>query len=192
MPARRTCTFEGCSRQHFSRGFCKLHYDRWARHGDPSVCLKPLAARGAPTQWLRANAQHDGDECLIWPFARFPDGRAHMAGAKPARIMCGLRHGPPPTEEHQAAHSCGMAHIGCVNPKHLRWATPSENSADKIEHGTVITGSRHYNSKLTEADVVVIRSLKGIVKQRELAKFYGVGITCINKILKGRSWGCVQ
>ena len=48
------------------------------------------------------------------------------------RLVCAAFHGPPPTPEHQAAHSDG-------NPSNntrsnLRWATPQENSDDKKIH----------------------------------------------------------
>lgn len=29
------CTLEGCEDQRFSRGWCKSHWKRWRRHGDP-------------------------------------------------------------------------------------------------------------------------------------------------------------
>lgn len=50
------------------------------------------------------------------------------------RLVCIRRHGPPPTDDLEAAHSCGNA--GCVNPRHIRWATRFENAADKKLHGT--------------------------------------------------------
>lgn len=31
----RTCSIEGCGRRHYSRGWCKLHLERWKRTGDP-------------------------------------------------------------------------------------------------------------------------------------------------------------
>jgi hypothetical protein len=52
------------------------------------------------------------------------------------RVMCKLAHGPAPTPKHHAAHSCGKGHEACINPKHLRWATPRENAADAKLHGT--------------------------------------------------------
>lgn len=30
-----TCSVEGCDDPHTARGFCKRHYRRWRRHGDP-------------------------------------------------------------------------------------------------------------------------------------------------------------
>lgn len=50
--------------------------------------------------------------------------------------MCELVHGAPPTPDHEAAHSCGKGHEGCIHPKHLSWATHSENQLDRREHGT--------------------------------------------------------
>lgn len=29
------CTVEGCSAEHYARGYCVKHYWRWRRHGDP-------------------------------------------------------------------------------------------------------------------------------------------------------------
>lgn len=188
MAIIRLCEVAGCSERHFCRGYCKRHYDRWKRHGDPLVCLKPMVEQGLPRRWLEDHAGHSGDECLTWPFAKFPDGRAHMRAGKPARIMCELAHGPAPSPLHEAAHSCGRGHEACVNPRHLRWATKVENSADMIGHGTLIHGAAHYAAKLTTADVANIRSLEGQMLQREIAALYGVKITCINKILRGRAW----
>lgn len=182
------CTIDGCGRPVVARGWCKRHYDRWRRHGNPDICLKPLSARGDPAKWLRENCSRSGDECLIWPFAKFPDGRAHMNGAKPTRLMCELAHGKPPSSRHEAAHSCGKGHEACINPVHLRWATPVENQADRVQHGTLLMGSRLPQSKLTEDDVLQIRALSKTMQQKEIATLFNVGKTCIHKILKGVSW----
>jgi hypothetical protein len=186
------CIFEGCADAAWSRGWCKRHYDRWRRHGDPSICLKPMADRGAPTAWLRNHASHQGDECLIWPFAKFPDGRAHMRRGKPARIMCEMAHGTPPSPAHEAAHSCGKGNDACVNPRHLYWATKAQNDADKVRHGTIPRGERLPQAKLTEADVRAIRSLAGTMDQREIAAKYGVHFTAVWKIINRQSWRHVQ
>lgn len=151
-----------------------------------------MSPRGSVMQWLRDNFGHDGDDCLIWPFARHPDGRAHMNGAKPSRVMCELAHGYAPTRQHEAAHSCGNGHGGCVNPKHLRWATPIENAADKRAHGTVIEGEAHYHSKLTEPAVRQIRQMAQAMPQKELCHVFGVNANTISKIVNRKSWKHVQ
>lgn len=37
----KVCSIEGCVRPHSAKGFCKMHYLRWHRHGDPHVNLSP-------------------------------------------------------------------------------------------------------------------------------------------------------
>lgn len=192
MTAVRECGVGGCGLRVVARGYCKRHYDQWHRHGDPLVVLKTMSPRGAPREWLKAHASHEGDACLTWPFSRFPDGRAHMKGAYPTRVMCSLAHGEAPSLQHEAAHRCGKGHEACVNPRHLYWATKAENEADKLRHGTIGRGSALPQSKLTRAQVADIRSLEGRVTQREIAARFGVHLTCINKVLRGRSWKHVE
>lgn len=192
----KLCTIEGCGRPLMARGMCKVHYERNRRHGNPNTCLHPMSKRGAPLKWIKEHATHRGGDCLIWPFARHPNGHAHISlyhgTSRACRIMCEEAHGPPPSEIHQAAHSCGNDHLGCIHPEHLRWATPVENAADKIEHGTLVFGSNHYASKLTEDDVREIRALRGKVRGDELARKYDVFPSCISKIQNGQRWKHVQ
>lgn len=49
--------------------------------------------------------------------------------------------GPASTNEHQAAHNNGVSHDNRL--ENLRWATPSENQADRILHGTDNRGERN-------------------------------------------------
>lgn len=43
------CVVEGCEREVFvkSRGYCKVHYSRWWKHGDPMI-VKPAGFRPRP------------------------------------------------------------------------------------------------------------------------------------------------
>ena len=186
------CSVDGCAVARFCKGYCRVHYERAKRHGDPLCCKKPISPRGSTISWLAAHANYSGDDCISWPFAHLPDGRPHMRlkgrSVRPSRIICEMAHGAAPSDIHHAAHSCGNGHLGCLNPRHLRWATPVENAADKVEHGTVVAGEAHYASKLTAADVREIRRLHGQIYQREIAEKFGVQITAVNKILNGKSW----
>lgn len=35
--SHKVCTIDGCVRPQKSRGWCQAHYERWRRHGDPTV-----------------------------------------------------------------------------------------------------------------------------------------------------------
>lgn len=156
--------------------------------------LTPLAYRKYVTEdWLLAHVDYAGDDCLTWPFARMPDGRGGVKfrgkQLTAARAMCELAHGSPPSSKHEAAHSCGKGNAGCVNPRHLRWATHVENEADKIEHGTRPRGERQGSSKLKASDVVAIRAMHGTMSQSKIAAQFGVQKSTVFKIVHRLRWG---
>lgn len=186
--AGRMCTAGGCRRAHFSKGYCRLHYDRWLRHGDPHKLLVPMPERGSRQAWLRDHVSWQSDECLTWPFARHPSGRSTLGDKKPSRIMCELAHGPAPSPLHVAAHSCGKGHEACVSPRHLRWATPAENVDDMRRHGTMCRGEAIAWSKLTEADVLAIKQLEGHARLSDVARRFDISPPHVKKIWSGLIW----
>lgn len=36
MAKLRLCSISGCGKRHLARGYCRRHYSRWDRHGDPN------------------------------------------------------------------------------------------------------------------------------------------------------------
>jgi hypothetical protein len=141
--------------------------------------------------FLRGHIDHVGDECLIWPFSRFAkQGYGRISVAQRVtyahRVMCFLAHGEAPTPGHHAAHSCGNGHLGCVNPNHLAWETPKQNNADKIAHGTLVRGTRHYRAKLSADQVREIRARTlGPGDTKRLAERFGVSHSVIHRVRNG-------
>ncbi len=187
------CSFSGCDNLRSpkaARGLCNSHY--WQVHKGRE--LTPLSYRRNRCEpWIDAHVAHQGDECLIWPFQRLQnDGRAAVKyrgkQTVAARVMCEKAHGKPPSPEHEAAHSCGKGHEGCVNPKHLRWATPAENKADQLIHGTRHRGEIHYCSVLTEARVLAIREFAYIIPRQAIADLFGLKRAHVSKIIRRDSW----
>lgn len=186
------CAVKGCDNPDMARGLCRAHYLRWHKHGDP------LAGRatmdGEPLRFLEDVAlNYASDECLVWPYSRDTNGYAKVAidgNMRPvSRVLCERVHGNAPSPEYETAHSCGRGNDGCINPRHLRWATHTENIADKLIHGTWLRGEKIAQSKLTEHDVLEIRSLLARVSQREIAERYGVTQSTVARIQSGEIWG---
>lgn len=187
------CSVTGCEEPSRSKGYCKIHYVRSRKYGDPLMVSERYRRK---LRWIEANYRHKGDDCLTWPFGVNDNGRGVVTidqkNMSAPRAMCLMAHGEPPTPKHQASHSCGKGHLGCVNPNHLRWATAKENEEDKIEHGTIRRGTDINTSKLSEKDVVRIRSLGREYGVNRLANEYGVSPTAISLIHKRKNWGWLE
>lgn len=151
------------------------------------------AGEGKCYQWLQDHLGYEGDYCLIWPFYRNPNGYGQLGylgeDHYAHRFMCELANGPPPTPEHEAAHSCGNGAGGCAHPKHLSWKTKSGNLLDCREHGTHSRNTYGSMGRLSPEQVQEIRDLKGKKTQSEIAAIYGIHEPSVRDIFLGRTYG---
>lgn len=189
-----TCTVDGCSTKHSTKGLCLKHARRLEKYGSLNGFHEGyLRTR----RWMQENVAYEGDDCLAWPFTRSPDtgrGNATWNGKETSapRVMCIMAYGEPPTEAHEAAHSCGNGHLGCINPRHLRWTTRSGNIADMAEHGTLRRGSAVNTSKLSADQVREIRQRAASERQNKLAREYGVTVSAVCSIVNRKSWAWLE
>lgn len=193
MATQRLCSIPECGKPYLASGYCNAHYLRMRIHGDPLGGGPKVSPRGAPTHYIQEVViPYEGDGCLTWPFAKDRkgygkvrvDGKCHVV----SRYICELAHGAPPTPEHEAAHSCGNGHEGCVTKKHLSWKTRTDNELDKLAHGTHNRGERHGYSKLTEEKIKEILSLKGSMSQQNIARQFGISGSHVGRIHRGETW----
>lgn len=190
------CAFPGCPNEKSpkaAKGLCNSHY--WQMHKGRE--LTPLSyRRNISIPWLYAHVGYDSDECLTWLGRRKENGYGQlkidgkMIGAH--RAMCTLVHGEPPTPKHEAAHSCGNGHLGCVNPKHLRWATRQENVDDTLIHGTRIRGEKCHASKITEQVVRDIREIAEVMPINIIAYEYGLKNEHVRRVVARKTWRHVE
>ena len=73
--------------------------------------------------------------------------------------------------------------------ENLEWVTHSENSKHSFAIGLQCNkGEKHPTHKFTEAEVLQIRELKGVMSQRSLAKKHNVSKTAIQFIMNKKTW----
>ena len=127
------CTIEGCSDPVFvkSRGWCRKHYSRWHRHGDPLKTKYDRAQGSDLERWWSKVEQTD--TCWLWKgsldrhgYGQFDttggghkNHRAHRWGYQ-ALIR-------PLDETETLDHLCRVH--ACVNPAHLEPVLHAENVA---------------------------------------------------------------
>lgn len=186
----KTCSVPGCDGKLRGHGYCEKHYTRWRRHGDPLGGSAPHSKAGEPMKFLKEAAQSNTDDCIIWPYAgnsRY--GRIWIQGKafQCTHIVLELAGYKRPSEDHFALHKPNACHNpSCVNPRHLRWGTQSENMMDKHKDGTDQRGEKSFKTKLTWENVTCIRTdNRGY---RKIAADYGVSKSTVARIKKHKVW----
>lgn len=143
--------------------------------------------KGRGVQWIRDHLTHEGGACLPWPYALDDKGYGTLSyngkNYKASRLMCIFKNGEPPSDEHQAAHSCGNGHLACTHPDHVFWRTPLQNRLESNEHGT---GNPPATRRLTIDKVEAIRASGK--SYAELAAEHDVHPDTIGKIFRGETW----
>lgn len=193
--SNRICEFPDCNKKHYALGYCSAHHTRLKRTGSPAGA--GLTPQGEPMAFLVSSLEFKQDDCIEWPYSRSAsgygriaikvDGKKQMAIA--SRVICEKAYGPPPSEDHDAAHSCGRGDQGCVNYRHLRWKTHAENQAEMRAHGRSTKGERHALAKLTGGDVRTIRDLASkSVPAAAIAKLFSVSPAQVGRIIKRERW----
>lgn len=144
---------------------------------------------GDPLAFIERAVTHEGQGCLIWPYNRTDNGYGLVSYSRPDgrrttttahRLVLSRTAGPPPSRRHQAAHEPKVCrNPACVNPAHLRWATPAENTADQI-----VDGTRPHNY-LTPEQVSDVRASPD--SRAVLAARYGVSVNAIRAAQLGKT-----
>lgn len=131
--------------------------------------------------------------CWIWTGSRFPSSGYGRFSTRRGQVILAHRfsyelHNGSIPEGLWILHKCDNP--PCVRPSHLFPGTPKVNSLDMSEKGRSARGEKGGLSKLTDQDVLQIRSLlvRGQVTQRKLAKRFAVSNQLISQIHLRRIW----
>lgn len=190
---KKQCKIENCNDIATRKGMCGRHYKRMMKFGDPEAPVRQTAKRGEPYKFMCEEIKKETDECLLWPYAKIPNGYGVINHEKnyqlTHRLVCMMVHGEPPFPEAQAAHLCGNGHLGCFNPRHLKWTDQSENQMHRVKHGTSNRGESHGLSHRTNEQILQLKSYidKGMT-DTEIGKMVGEHPRYVNMIRHGKIW----
>lgn len=123
----RGCNFEGCSRRHEARGYCRAHYEQ-SKSGKPLTQIRPRALKDR--FWLYVDKSPDG--CWEWKGTKTSDGYGRIFDSgKPfyAHRISWEFVNPPLIRSAELDHMCHNR--ACVNPAHLRESTRSLNNQNR-------------------------------------------------------------
>lgn len=164
-----------------------LHIDDIKRQ--PERCCKscgPIPRSAEHRFWQ--NTQKTSDGCWSWHGSRDRDGYGQMTVGgirfRATHVALTLANHPRPNISAVAMHSCDNP--SCVNPAHLQWGCTADNMKDKNAKGRQAFGSRCGAAKLTENDIIEIRSASG--SQWDIARRFGVDQSTISDILRKKRW----
>jgi len=87
-----------------------------------------------------------------------------------------------------ACHHCDRPE--CVNPEHIFFGAPRDNSGDMVAKKRHAFGERNGRAKLTESKVIEIRAAIG--RHQEIASLFGVSKSLVRMIKSRQIWRCVQ
>lgn len=130
--------------------------------------------------------------CWLWRGAIDPRGygRIGLGGREDGvglthRVAWELTHGPIP-DDTCVLHYCDVP--TCVNPDHLYLGDRITNNADMREKGRHAHGENHKNARLSDADIVAIRTrwATSRVSGMTLAAEYGITRGYLYSIVQGR------
>lgn len=185
----RYCDFSGCHRKHYGYGWCRKHYQRWKRNGDPSVLLRDYTP--ITLQHLLAHSKINNDTgCIEWQRAKDGDyGTLNFRGKKQNvhRIAWLLGVGEI-KKGLLVCHECDNP--PCINLDHLFLGTHKDNMLDAKMKGRMTRGEDSSQSKLTEKDVIAIREMTDT--NASIGKMFGVAGSTISCIRHRKNWAWLK
>lgn len=125
------CAVHDCTVVQFARGWCRHHYSRNRKYGDPLLGppRKPHFASTEERFWSQVDKSGD---CWNWTGCRFWDGYGQFSIRKRQyrahRVAYQWAFGEIPTGM-LIDHRCHNP--GCVNPDHLRLADRAQNNQNR-------------------------------------------------------------
>jgi hypothetical protein len=190
----KNCSIENCENKYHGKGFCKKHYYKNKKYGDPLAGKTNSQSKAGSEEYISENSEIDINGCWLWKRTKDKYGygisgfKGKLIGAHRLSYLTFIGEIP---NNLYVLHNCDIT--ACVNPKHLFLGTNQDNMKDMVN-------KNRQASKVNKEEVDEIRTLysaelaerakgKNVqLTQRELGKRFGVSRTEINNIVNNKVW----
>ena len=194
MTKPKICKVECCGKPARHLGFCRAHYRRFNRYGDP-LAGGPHHFSDPKDALAARSVKNPLTGCIEWTGSSESKGygqiRIDGKLVKAHRFAWEIANGPIPAGM-LVLHSCDNPR--CVNPDHLRVGTHVDNMADMDARNRRVNNQNKGvdcpAAKITEDDVRAIR--QDTRRQIDIAKDYGISQPVVSKIKLKQAWKHVK
>lgn len=139
----KICTIDNCNKKYYAKGWCKIHWQRWYRHGDPHTVKLNHRKHGMWQSPEYSSWSGMKDRC-----SNPNNPRYKHYGGRGIKVYDEWKEsfsafysyiGTKPTAEHSLDR---IDVDGNYEPGNVRWATPQEQSYNKRLQYNNISGYR--------------------------------------------------
>jgi len=203
-----SCNYKNKSHQ-CNQHRCDSNHKHDTTMPTPAKTIKPLSAKDQERFLLNVIAGENPADCHDWKLGKTSRGYGvfWLKGkqVRAPRAAYTIAFGEIP-DGMFVCHKCDNP--SCVNPLHLFLGKTEENMADMTAKGRQMKGDSHYSrtnpeklargknhsrptAKITEIQVLQIRSLKRSMTNLAIAKMFGLSQAAVSMIVTKRNWSHV-
>lgn len=132
-------------------------------------------------------------DCVDHGVGTSNDYARNRDGVRMHRAVLALKLGVPEPTLDTARHTCDNKR--CINAEHIIHGTQHDNVQDAVDRNLFPHGEAHYAAKLTEQDVLWLRSVYiprcRVYGTRALARQLNVSQWVVSHAIRGLTWRTV-
>lgn len=190
---RAACSIDNCGRPAVGWGWCRRHWGRWKRTGDPLGIYPERTSGSLEQRFAQVGYVEAENGCWLWPRATNKRGYGIFWAGRDRgkdtahRISWEITNGRRVPTGMEVRHSCDNP--PCINPAHLQLGTHQDNMDDRSRRLRQARGESTPRARVTMADVEIMRGLhmQGVTVA-EISRRFSMSPSGVRSIVKRKTW----